>query len=334
MPRSYLVTGATGFVGSHVAEALRARGDAIRTIARPGSDTALLDTIGATIIRGDLTDAATVQQAATGVDAVIHCGAKVGDWGPVEEYRRVNVEGLRLLLDAVAGKPLQRFVLVSSLGVYAARHHYGTDETEPLPDHHIDGYTQSKVEAERLALEYHRKQNVPVTVLRPGFIYGPRDRSVLPRIVTRLQERSIMYIARGRYALNTTYVGNLVEAILLAVENPAAIGEVFNITDGEFVSKRKFFEAVADGAGVKRPWGTVPVWLARFVANWRESVFRRKNKPHPPRATQAQLKFAGLNLDFSIAKARTKLGYSPRTSFDEGMKKAIEWYRSLASRAA
>jgi len=329
MPQTYLVTGATGFVGSHVAEALAKRGDTVRTIVRAGSDTGLLEKLGVTIIRGDLTDAAAIREAAAGVDVVIHCGAKVGDWGPVDEYRKVNVEGLRLLLDAVSGKTLQRFVLVSSLGVYAARHHYGTDETEPLPNHHIDGYTQSKVEAERLALEYHRKQNVPVTILRPGFIYGPRDRSVLPRIVTRLKERSIMYIARGRFALNTTYVGNLVDAIFLAVDNPAAVGEVFNITDGEFVSKRKFFEAIADGTGVKRPWGTVPVWLARFVANWRESVFRRKNKPHPPRATQAQLKFAGLNLDFSIAKARTQLGYTPRVHFDEGMKNAIEWYRAL-----
>lgn len=331
MPRTYLVTGATGFVGSHVVEALVQRGDTVRTIARAGSDTALLEKLGVAIVRGDLTDPAAILQAAAGADVVIHCGAKVGDWGLVDDYRKVNVEGLRLLLDAVARGPLQRFVLVSSLGVYAARHHYGTDETEPLPDHHIDGYTQSKVEAEKLALEYHRKRSVPVTILRPGFIYGPRDRSVLPRIVIRLKERSIMYIARGRFALNTTYVGNLVDAILLAVENPVAVGEVFNITDGEFVSKRRFLEAVADGAGVKRPWGNVPVWFARFVANWRESVFRRKNKPHPPRMTQAQLKFAGLNLDFSIAKARTKLGYVPRVSFDDGMKKAIEWYRGLKS---
>lgn len=328
MPQTYLVTGATGFVGSHVAEALVKRGISVRTIARPTSDAGFLEKLGVEIVRGDLTDPAAIRQAATGADAVVHCGAKVGDWGHVDEYRKVNVEGLRTLLDA-AGPSLQRFVLVSSLGVYSARHHYGTDETEPLPDNHIDGYTQSKVEAEKLALEYHRTQGVPVTVLRPGFIYGPRDRSVLPRIVARLKERSIIYIARGRFALNTTYVGNLVDAILLALENPAAVGEVFNVTDGEFVSKRRFFEAVADGVGVKRPWGTVPVWLARFVANWRESVFRRKNKPHPPRATQAQLKFAGLNLDFSIAKARTKLGYTPRISFDDGMAQAIAWYRSL-----
>src|SRR5438552_1483235 len=113
MPRTFLVTGATGFVGSHVAEAPVARGDAVRPIARAGIDTALLDKLGAAIVRGDLTDADAVKRAAAGADVVIHCGAKVGDWGHVDEYRKVNVEGLRLLLDAVKGKPLARFVHVS-----------------------------------------------------------------------------------------------------------------------------------------------------------------------------------------------------------------------------
>ncbi len=332
MPHTVLLTGATGFVGSHVAEALARRGDAVRTLARAGSDTAFLDKLGVTVVRGDLTDAEALKRAVEGCDVVVHCAAKVGDWGHVDEYRKVNVEGLRNLLDATLGKPLHRFVHVSTLGVYAARHHYATDETEPLPNDHIDGYTQSKVEAERLALEYHRKQKVPVTILRPGFVYGPRDRMVLPRLADRLKERSVIYIARGRYALNTTFVGNIADAVLLAIDAPAeaCVGEVFNITDGEFVSKQRFFETVADGLGLKRPRGfpPVPIWLARVMANWREGVFRRKNKPHPPRITQAQLKFAGLNLDFSIAKARTKLGYTPRVLFDEGMKQALDWYKS------
>ena len=219
--------------------------------------------------------------------------------------------------------------------MYAARHHYATDETEPLPGDHVDGYTQSKVEAERLALECRREHGVPVTILRPGFVYGPRDRAVLPRIASRLKERSAVYLARGRFALNTTYVGNVADAVLLALDAPAAVaaGEVFNITDGEFVSKRRFFEAVADGLGLKRPSGSIPLWFARPLATWRERVFRRKNAPHPPRITQAQLKFAGYNLDFSIAKARTRLGYAPRVLFDEGMARALEWYKSTAPAA-
>jgi nucleoside-diphosphate-sugar epimerase len=333
MPHTVLVTGATGFVGSHVAEALARRGDAVRALARAGADTAFLERLGVTIVRGDLSDPGSLTAAVEGVDVVVHCAAKVGDWGHVDEYRKVNVEGLRALFDATLGKHLHRFVHVSTLGVYEARHHHGTDETEPLPEKHIDGYTQSKVEAERLALQYHRKQGVPVTILRPGFVYGPRDRTVLPRLAARLNEGSVVYIARGKYALNTTFVGNIADAVLLAIDSPNAVGEVFNITDGEFVSKRRFFEAVADGLGVKRPrsFPPVPVWLARLLANWREGKFRRENRPNPPRITQAQLKFAGLNLDFSIAKARTKLGYTPRVLFDEGMKQAVEWYKQQES---
>ena len=330
---TYLVTGGTGFVGSHVADAAVSRG-AVRALARPGSDTKHLESVGAQVVPGDLTDPDALRRAADGADYVVHCAAKVGDWGPVEEYRAVNVDGLRALLEAVRGRPLKRFVHVSSLGVYEARHHHGTDEAEPLPESHIDGYTQSKVECERLALEEFRKHGTPVTILRPGFIYGPRDRTVLPRLADRLRKGDVVYIARGRHALNTTYVGNLVDAILLALDSPKAVGEVFNVTDGEFVSKRRFFEAIADGLGLPRPRMSIPLWLAKPLARWREGVFRRKNKPHPPRITQASVKFAGLNLDFSIAKARTVLGYDPQVGFDEGMKRALDWYRQRQDAAA
>jgi 2-alkyl-3-oxoalkanoate reductase len=178
----YFLTGGTGFVGSHIAERLRGQGHTVRCLARTNSDTAFLKNLGCEIVPGDLTDKATLANAVGGADYVIHSAAKVGDWGPVEDYRLVNVEGLRNLLDACAGQPLKRFVHVSSLGVYEARHHFGTDEREPLPESHIDGYTQSKVETEKLAIRYFHEKAVPVAVVRPGFIYGPRDRSILPRM--------------------------------------------------------------------------------------------------------------------------------------------------------
>jgi 2-alkyl-3-oxoalkanoate reductase len=323
-----LITGATGFVGSHIADLARQKGYTVRALARPTADLSHLKSLNAEIIPGDLNEPASIAKAVDSVEFIIHAAAKVGDWGHVADYRKVNVEGQRNLLDAVKGKPIRRFVHISSLGVYEARHHNGTDEAEPLPENHIDGYTQSKVECEKLAFQYAREQNLPITILRPGFVYGPRDRSVLPRLVDRLKERSIIYIARGRYALNTTYVGNIAEACFLALDNEKAMGEVFNITDGEYVTKKQFFEMIADGVELPRPKISIPLWLARRLAAWRERVFRKKNKPHPPRITQASLKFAGLNLDFSIAKARLILGYDPKVGFREGMAKALEWYKT------
>src|SRR5579884_2811300 len=177
MTTTCLITGATGFVGGHLVEACTSRGWTVRALVRTSSETGLLERCNATLVRGDMTDNAAVREALQDVEVVFHCAAKVGDWGPVEEYRAVNVEALRGLLDACRNVPLKRFVHFSSLGVYAARHHYGTDETEPLPAHHIDGYTQTKVEAEQLVMSYYRQYQLPVVVLRPGFIYGPRDRT-------------------------------------------------------------------------------------------------------------------------------------------------------------
>ena len=320
---SCLITGATGFVGGHVAEACAQRGIQVRALTRPTSDTTLLKRCQAILIPGDLGDAKAIRQAVEGSDYVVHCAAKVGDWGPVDEYREVNVEGLRRLLEACKGRPIKRFVHLSSLGVYAARHHYGTDETEPLPARHMDGYTQSKVESEQLALTYWRDHQVPVVVLRPGFIYGPHDRTVLPKLIENLRKGIVRYLGSGKQALNTIYVGNLVAAILLALEKPGVEGQIFNLTDGEAVSKRRFIEAVADGVGVPRPTSRVPLWLARFTAWWMEGWARWRRHPQPPRLTQGRLKFLGLNLDFSIAKAKRDLGYVPGISFDEGMSATV-----------
>jgi nucleoside-diphosphate-sugar epimerase len=331
MPQSCLITGATGFVGGHLAEACRERRMEVRTIARPNSDTKALDKLGVKIYHGDLTDHNVVREAVQDVDLIVHCAAKVGDWGRVEEYRAVNVEGLRNLLEACKGTMVQRFVHLSSLGVYAARHHYGTDENEPLPERHIDGYTQSKVEAEQLALRYYREFEVPVVVLRPGFIYGPRDRTLLPKIIENLKLGKVRYVGGGKGALNTIYVGNLVEAIFLALHSPDAVGKIYNLTDGELVTKRRFLEAVAEGMDLPKPPNrSVPIWLARILANVMEKRARRKGAKEAPRLTQARLKFLGLNLDFSIEKAKRELGYKPTTSFAEGIRRTMAWHRQNA----
>jgi nucleoside-diphosphate-sugar epimerase len=326
MASRYFITGATGFVGGHLAEACVARGHAVSALARPDSDTAFLERLGVTVQRGDLTDREAVGRAVDSADVVIHCAAKVGDWGPVEDYRAVNVDGLRGLLEACRGRSLQRFVHLSTLGVYAARHHYGTDESEPVPQNHIDSYTQTKAEAERLALQYHRDYQVPVVILRPGFIYGPRDRTVLPRLIESLRTRMLRHLGGGRRALNTIYVGNLVDAVFLAVEKPQAVGNIYNLTDGEFVSKKQFIDKIAQSLELPTP-KSVPLWLARILAWGLETRARRKGAKKAPRLTQARLKFLGLNLDFSIERAKRDLGYQPRVPFDKAMEETLAWYR-------
>lgn len=321
-----LVTGASGFVGGHVAQRLASEGHEVFALVRSTSDVGWLREIGVRLREGDLFDPSSVQRSCEGIDAVVHCAAKVGDWGPVEEYRKVNVEALATLMDAALAAGVQRFVLMSSLGVYAARDHFGTDETEPLPEKHIDGYTQTKVEAERLAMKYHREKGLPLIVLRPGFVYGPRDRTVMPRILANLKRRLVTYFGSRHKKINNVYVGNVAEAVVLALKSEAPVGEAFNITDDVTVTKKVFFDRIATLAGLPRPFVTWPMWFARFMCG----SFERLGKTigFAPVLNNARFKFMGLNLDYSIEKARRVLGYKPPTTFDDGMQATIDWLRA------
>ena len=221
---------------------------------------------------------------------------------------------------------------VSSLGVYEGRDHFGTDETVPPAANSLDAYTRSKTEAEALVLEYHRTRGLPAAVVRPGFIYGERDRTVLPKLLTNLRRGTFAFFGSGEQRLNCIYVKNLVHAIFLAAENPAAVGEVFNVTDGEPVTKKQFVGRVAGLAGLKPPTRHIPLPVARVLAQVVEGTAKLLRAKRPPLINKARYKFLGLNLDYSIEKARRVLGYEPPFTFEEGMARAMAEHRPSDSR--
>jgi nucleoside-diphosphate-sugar epimerase len=326
-----LVTGATGLVGSHVAERTRQKGIPARALCRAGADIGPLQDWGVQIVSGDMTLADSLQRAVQGATVIVHCAARVGDWGPVDEYRKVNVAGLESLLQAAeATSTLKRFVHISSLGVYEARDHYGTDESEQPNAEGIDGYTLTKVESENLVRRHIAEKKLPAVILRPGFIYGPRDRTVLPRILEKLQAKQVKYLGTGEQLMNNTYVGNLVDAVFLAIERDDAVGEVFNIHDERLVSKREFMSTIARLAGCEVPCKSVPLPVARFLAQVMEAAWKLLGKQEAPLLSSAKVKFLGLNLDFSIDKAKRELGYAPQVDFTDGMQQTIEWFRQQA----
>ena len=319
-----LVTGATGLVGGHVVERLRAANIPVRALVREAADTQLLEKWGTELSTGDLSDSVSLQRAADGATVVVHCAAKVGDWGPADAYRAINVEGTRALLDAVQQSgALKRFVHISSLGVYEARDHYGTDESEAPNAAGIDGYTLTKVESEQLVKAYIGDKKLPAVILRPGFIYGPRDRTVLPRILEKLTQKKFKYLGSTDKLMNNTHVGNLCDAILLAIEHDDTIGQVFNIRDNRAVSKKEFIDTIATTAGLVAPTAVVPLFVAKSLARILETTWQALGKSEAPLVSQARIKFLGLNLDFSIDKAKHELGYAPKVDFAEGMREAV-----------
>lgn len=320
------ITGATGMVGQLLCRRAQEAGYAVRGLVRSDSDAQQLQSMGIEPCRGDLTDPASFAEALGTADIVVNVAAHVGDWGPASLYRQINVVALEKMLTAVehAGR-INRWIQISSLGVYPSRDHYGTDETAPIERQGFDGYTQTKAEAEWV-LGQRIESGFPAVILRPGFIYGPGDRHVLPNLIRKLEDGQLKLIGKGEKVLNNTFAGNFVGGILLAMQKPEAIGETFNMHDPRLVSRREFIGALCEHFGRPMP-GSVPEWLARLVAKPIEGWARFRNAPSAPLLTGARLKFMANNLDFSMAKAQRLLGYDPQVDFTEGIRIALAAYQ-------
>lgn len=320
-----LVTGATGMVGSHVCRRALDAGYSVRALVRRGADRSLLNGLDIEYVEGDLSEPECFPAAVADAQYVVHTAAKVGDWGHADEYRAINVFALEQLLNAAEreGK-LRRWIQISSLGVFPARDHFGTDESLAPDIEGLDGYTRTKAEAEVLLKQHVAQYKLPVVILRPGFIYGPGDRHVVPRLMERLRAGKMKLLGDGQKVLNNTYVGNLVDAVMLALEADGAEGEIFNIRDERLVSREEFIGTIADYLSLPRP-GKVPLAIARPLTSVVEGLAKLLKKPQAPMLTKARLKFMTLNLDFSIEKAKRVLGYRPAVDFRDGMREALDF---------
>ncbi len=219
---------------------------------------------------------------------------------------------------------LKRWVQISSLGVYAARDHFGTDESEPMDLDGLDGYTRTKAEAEVVIRRHVDECGLPAVILRPGFTYGPGERHVIPRLIRRFRDGTVRLIGDGKKSLNNTAVSNLADAVLLALASDGVNGHAFNIRDERLVTRVEYLQTVAEF--LKRPMpGRVPLWVARAAVTPIEGFAKLSGRSTAPLLTSATIKFMALNLDFSIQKAKDILGYRPRIDFSEGMPEALRW---------
>jgi nucleoside-diphosphate-sugar epimerase len=319
-----LVTGSTGLVGRCFARRAADAGYRVRAMVRANSDRSPLDAVPVEFVEGDLADLESLPGAMAGADVIVHAAAHVGDWGPPEDYRAINVVALEHMLHAARRHgQMRRWIQISSLGVYPARHHYGTDETVQPDLTGLDGYTQTKAEAELVIKHHVQEFGLPAVIVRPGFIYGPGDRHALRRIIERINSGKMRYLGRGDRLLNNTSVENLCDAILLAVEKPGIDGETFNIRDERLVTREEFISTVSDYLGKPQP-KHVPEWIGRTLVGPVEWIARRRGRKTPPMLTRAQIKFMTLNLDYSIAKAKRELGYRPRIDFRDGIVEALD----------
>ncbi len=323
-----LVSGANGFVGSMLCRKLVERGDTVRGLVRTTSDLALLEGIPVERVVGSLDDPLSLEAATRGVEIVYHAAAAVSDWGPLDYFRRVNVAGTRNLLEAAVANSVRRFVYVSSVAVHSFIDAQEMNEQSPqLPTPFP--YCQTKREAEALVLDYHRRGEIAVTIVRPGDVYGPGDRVALLNMAGLLEAGWLPYVGGGRKLGAFAYVENLADGLILAGTVARAAGEAYVITDGVRMTWREYFERLTAALGLPPPRISVHPALAYAVATALEAVYRLLRLPGRPPVTRYLVAHLRGDFHFSIAKAQRELGYEPRIGVDEAIRRTAEWYTVL-----
>jgi nucleoside-diphosphate-sugar epimerase len=327
-----VITGATGLLGSHIAEALVGRGERVRAFVRPTSDVSFLHALGAEQAVGDLHDPESLRRAVDEADVVYHCAARVGDWGPWSLYRREIIDATGHLLGACRAAGVGRVLYVSSVTVYGHPRDAGGPITEDAPLGQRlywfwDYYCRSKIAAEALA----RAAGPNVTIVRPSWIYGPRDRTSLPRLMAAFRAGRVRLIGSGDNLLNIVYAADVAEGAILAANHPEAGGRAYNLCSEGEVTQRQFLDALTEALGRPPVRRRLPFGLAYAAGFMAEVIGRVIRLKRPPHITRYAVGLVGRPTRFSIGRARDQLGWQPRVGAREGLRRALEWYTARSA---
>ena len=324
-----LVTGATGLLGSHLVELLVNKQRSVRALVRPEESLNGLGEAPVEVVWGDVADQSAVSKAVAGVDVVLHCAARTGPWGPLAEYEKTNVTGLQLLLDASLAAGVKRFVHVSSITVHGNDVRGAASETSPFRAE-PNPYTRTKIAGERLIEAAVRERKAPVTVVRPGWIYGPRDRASFGRFASMIEQGRMVVIGSGKNHVPLVYVEDVARGIVLAGESPDAIGKAYLLVNDEPVTQLDYLGAIATELGAPTPRRHIPYGPALALGAAAEAAGRISHRTQPPPLMRYGLQLLGGENRFDIGRARHELGFAPRVGMAEGVKRSVSWFRKAA----
>lgn len=318
-----LISGATGFIGSHLVRVLANKGHQCRCLVRRTSHISeLKDLDHVEFVYGDITDKESLKKAIKDIRVIYHLAAQIGKWGiPEKTFFAVNVHGTRNLLEAAHEGDVKHFIFCSTPGVQGKGHSQAS-ETLPYKPPYV--YEQTKCEGEQLVLEFHQKRkDLSVTVLRPDFVYGPGDLRRLP-LYRAIRNRKFYLIGNGKTLLHPTYIEDVVQGLCLPANDPVSFGEIYNIAGPRVITVREYVETIAQTLNVPLPRLSFPKSSAQILAAFLE-VFSRITGREPI-LSQSKIGFLTCDHGSNISKAMNKLGYRPETDFATGIKRTVDWY--------
>ena len=301
-----LVTGGTGFLGAHLVRALSGAGHELRVFARTAP------------LGGDLRAPAEVLAACAGVDAVVHAGALSAAWGSARDFHAVNVTGTENVLAACRAQGVRRLVHISSPSVvFDGRDQHALTEQAFYAQRFLSVYSLTK----KLAEERVRSSGVPFVILRPKALFGPGDRTLLPRLVELARARRLVQIGDGKNQVDLTYVENAVDAILAALASERALGRTYHVTNGEHVPLWETIRGILRALGLDPELRKVSLgaaWTLARALEWRARAFGGE-----PRFSRYTVAILARTQTYDIRAAREDLGYRPRVTVAQGLERTL-----------
>ncbi|MFC1587143.1 NAD-dependent epimerase/dehydratase family protein [Planctomycetota bacterium] len=327
-----LVTGGGGFLGRYIVEALLAAGVEVRIIARGKYPE--LAASGVECIQGDIRNRSDMLEASCEVDVVYHVAAKAGIWGPWRDYFNSNVEGTRNVVAACKKNGVPKLIYTSTPSVVID----GTeiekvDESKPYPRRFPNHYAATKAMAEKEVLAINGSGDLLTVALRPHLVWGPRDNHLIPRLVQRAKSGRLMRVGDGGNLVDNCYVTNAADAHLLAGErlqpgSPIA-GKAFFITQGQPVKLWDWINDILQRLGIEPVTKAVPYGVAKTIGMMLEVLHRSLPFLGEPKMTRFVAMQMASSHYFDISAARELLGYAPKISHEEGMKRTIEYFQTI-----
>lgn len=333
MNKCCFVTGATGFIASHLVERLLQEGFQVRCLVRKNSNTDYLKQLNVELVFGELTGFESLKKGVQGCSHVFHCAAYVSDWGTISEIRQINVTGTRNLLEATLEQPSCRFIYLSTTDVYGHTNQKNTSEDQPYATKFCNWYTQTKIEAELEVMHFHTRYQLPVTIIRPATVYGPRSINVIGEISDAIRSGQMVLINEGKANAGLCYISNLIQAIVLAAESDSAIGECFNVADESQISWKQFIDDLAEQLGEQKKYYNMPYGVAHVLGLLLEIGYRVLRMTTGLKISallsRQAVQVMGREQGFNTDKIQSLLSYRPIVNYQLGLKETVKWIKRL-----
>jgi nucleoside-diphosphate-sugar epimerase len=319
MADTAFVTGGSGFIGGRLIKRLRSEGWDVRALARSDRSADAVRALGAEPVKGDIADVDSIRRGANGATVTFHAAAHVEEWGPRSEFVRGNVLGTHNALAGSAAAGVRRLVHVGTeAALLAGEPLVNVDESAALRPDSPALYPSTKAMAEQAVRQANRPGEFETVVVRPRFVWGPGDTTVLPGLSEAVRSGQFRWIGGGKHRTSTTHVDNVIEGLMLGAAKGAP-GAAYFVTDGEPVVFRDFVTRLLATQGLDPGDGELPLPVAKALAAAGEAAWRALPLPGAPPITRMVLWLSSQECTIDISRARSELGYEPVRTIDDGL---------------